>query len=246
MSLLAVTELSKSFGTERVLHHVQLNVEAGASWAILGRSGSGKTTLLKCIAGLEVPDCGRVALNDEDVTALPPQQRGIVYLYQEPLLFPHLNVFENVAFGLRLRKTPEPKLQSAVTELWARLGLTDHATKKPHQLSGGQKQRVSLGRALIIQPRILLLDEPLSSLDPETRTDMQRLFRSLAESYHMTTLWVTHDLKEALLMGNQFALLQSGSFTTFSDRATFMAHPASGVQDEIRFWQSLQSPSSHA
>src|ERR1700704_2850707 len=189
--------ISKAFGAEPVLADVSLAVDHHETVSVLGRSGSGKTTLLKIVAGLETADRGELRLDGRRLDGVPPQARGVVYLYQEPLLFPHLDVWENVAFGLRLRGVGGEELARRVQEMIASLELEDHARKRPHQLSGGQRQRVSFGRALIIQPALLLLDEPFGNLDAETRTGMQALFKRVAAAYRITSLFVTHDLKEA-------------------------------------------------
>ncbi|MEO1451380.1 MAG: ABC transporter ATP-binding protein, partial [Bacteroidota bacterium] len=200
--MLRVSNISKSYKTEKVLAQVDFQLEKGQTLSILGRSGSGKSTLLKLIAGLESPDAGQVEWEGQDLTDVAPQARQMVYLYQSPLLFPHLNVFENLAFGLRIRQKKQPTIRQAVGELLEQIDLQDQAKKFPYQLSGGQQQRVNFGRALIIRPRVLLLDEPFGKLDPETRSQMQILFRNIALETRMTALFVTHDPKEALLMGD--------------------------------------------
>ncbi|HEX4966309.1 MAG TPA: ABC transporter ATP-binding protein [Thermoanaerobaculia bacterium] len=231
--------ISKSFGAEPVLKEVSLAVDRHETVSVLGRSGSGKTTLLKIVAGLETADRGELLLDGRRIDAVPPQARGVVYLYQEPLLFPHLDVWENVAFGLRLRGTGGAELDRRVQEMIDSLELAGHARKRPHQLSGGQRQRVSFGRALIIQPALLLLDEPFGNLDAETRAGMQALFKRVAAAYRITSLFVTHDLKEALLMGDRFAHLKAGRLKVFSSREELTADPEMGVMNEVRFWESL-------
>ena len=231
--------ISKSFGSEPVLADVSFTVDHHETVSVLGRSGSGKTTLLRIVAGLETADRGELRLDGRRIDAVPPQERGVVYLYQEPLLFPHLDVWENVAFGLRLRGVGGGGLARRVEEMIASLELGDHARKRPHQLSGGQRQRVSFGRALIIQPALLLLDEPFGNLDAETRTGMQALFKRVAANYRITSLFVTHDLKEAILMGDRFAHLKAGRLRLFESREELAADPEIGVMDEVRFWESL-------
>lgn len=231
--------LTKSFSGAPVLRGVAFGVSAGQTLAILGRSGSGKTTLLKILAGLMDSDNGEVRLDGAVMDKIPPQARGIVYLYQEPLLFPHLTVFENVAFGLRIRKEPEPDIRQKTNEMLARLDLEQHATKKSDQLSGGQRQRVAFGRALIIHPEVLLLDEPFGNLDTETRAEMQQLFKKIATEAGITTLFVTHDLKEAALMGDRFALMENGQLRMFPDLESFVRDPGTGFRAEIEFWKSL-------
>jgi ABC-type sulfate/molybdate transport systems ATPase subunit len=167
------------------------------------------------------------------------RERDMVYLYQEPLLFPHLDVFENVAFGLRLRRASEEVVRQSVHRMLGSLQLAGQADKMPHQLSGGQKQRVSFGRALIVSPSVLLLDEPFSSLDTETRASMQDLFRRVAGEYALTAVFVTHDLKEALRLGDTLARIDEGRLRAYSSKDEFVADPESGVAGEQAFWRSV-------
>ncbi len=236
---LAVTDLRKSYRSETVLRGVSLDVAEGETLAVLGRSGGGKTTLLKIIAGLESADAGRVVLGGKNLDGVPPQKRGAVYLYQEPLLFPHLDVFENVAFGLRIRKGARADVESRVRKMLDELGIAEHAAKKPEQLSGGQQGRVAFGRAIIVEPSVLLLDEPFGKLDVETRAQMQTLFQRIVHANRITSLFVTHDLKEALVVGDRIGHLKDGVLTTYDSRAAFVADPATGVGDEVAFWQDV-------
>ncbi|MCK5041435.1 MAG: ABC transporter ATP-binding protein [Sphingomonadales bacterium] len=237
--LLEVKNLSKAYGREQVLNGVSLTVAAGKTMAVLGQSGCGKTTLLKILAGLEGLDNGEVILNGQQITAAPPRGRGMVYLYQEALLFPHLNVFDNIAFGLKLKKMPDGEISYKVEEKLVALGLEQHAHKMPDQLSGGQRGRVNFGRALIIKPKMLLLDEPFGALDTSTRARMQNLFTDVAHAEGISTLFVTHDLKEALLMGDTFAHMEGGNLTSYASRDAFINAPETGVMTERDFWQGL-------
>lgn len=236
---LEVKNISKAYRHEQVLRDVSFTMNEGKTTSILGQSGSGKTTLLKILAGLEGSNSGEIILRGQNVTRCSPRERGMVYLYQEALLFPHLNVFDNIAFGLRLKKLPHDEVETRVHDKLKSLGLEDHAHKMPDQLSGGQKGRVNFGRALIIKPQVLLLDEPFGALDSTTRTRMQNLFTSVAHGEGISTLFVTHDLKEALLMGDEFALIENGKLTKYKDRAAFIDAPETGVGGERDFWQSL-------
>jgi ABC-type Fe3+/spermidine/putrescine transport system ATPase subunit len=236
---LEVEDLSKSFGRERVLDRVSFQVPARRTLSVLGRSGCGKTTLLKILAGLVDPDHGVLRRAGVDITRLPVRERDMVYLYQEALLFPHLDVFENVAFGLRLRRAEEPEVRRAVDHMLESLQLADQRDKMPHQLSGGQKQRVSFGRALIVGPSVLLLDEPFGSLDSETRASMQDLFRKVAGEYALTAVFVTHDLKEALRLGDALARIEGGRLRAYHSKDEFVADPESGVAGEQEFWRSV-------
>jgi ABC-type Fe3+/spermidine/putrescine transport system ATPase subunit len=239
---LAVSGLRKSFGSESVLQDVAFTLAEGHTLSVLGPSGCGKTTLLKTLAGLHAPDGGTIHRRGEDITTLPVERRDIVYLYQEPLLFPHLSVFDNLAFGLRLRKVEGNEIRRRVTQLLESLGLQGHRDKAPHLLSGGQRQRVSFGRALIVNPSLLLLDEPFSSLDAESRAQMQALFQRVSTEYAITAIFVTHDLKEALLVGDAFASIRRGRLRTYTSRQEFIDDPESGIRQEAGFWRSLEAP----
>jgi len=237
---LKAQNITKLFKSEQVLHNLNLKLYAGETISILGASGSGKTTLLKILAGLESPDQGTVLINGTDVQTIPAQKRQIVYLHQEALLFPHLDVFENIAFGLRLRKVSEKQIQQYTNQMINRLELTGMDKKMPHQLSGGQKQRVSFGRALITNPKVLLLDEPFGSLDADTRSNMQQFFKDLANEFQITAVFVTHNVKEAILMGDRIATLTNGQLDTFDSTQEFINTGNDLVQEEIKFWQSIR------
>lgn len=238
---LQIHQLHKSYGREAVLRGLELSLDGRETLSVLGRSGCGKTTLLKVIAGLETADAGALRLADRDVTLAEPQTRGAVYLYQEPLLFPHLNVRENIAFGLRLRNEPAGEVRRRVDEMLEDLELTPHARKMPTQLSGGQRQRVAFGRAIIIRPALLLLDEPFASLDVEIRGAMQQVFKRLVKRYEIAAIFVTHDLKEALLMGDRIAFMKEGRLHAYDSREAFIRDPDIGVLEEIAFWKGLIS-----
>jgi len=239
-TLLSLRGLRKAYGDELLFESLDLELAAKHTLVILGRSGCGKSTLLRMLAGLEAVDAGEIRLRDLAINSLPPQQRGIVYLGQEALLFDHLNVFENIAFGLRLRRLTQHEINQRVDAMLSHLGLQTHRHKQVEQLSGGQKQRVAFGRALAVRPEILLLDEPFSSLDADIRADMQQLFRSMAAQFAITALFVTHDAEEALRIGDRFAHLHDGTLTVYADRAEFINDPATGVCRKIDFWQHLQ------
>ena len=237
--ILQARHISKRFGDLQVLSDLRVDVPSGKTLGILGRSGCGKTTLLKILAGLETLDSGQVLLGENDVTNLPPQRRKMVYAYQEALLFPHLNVFENIAFGLRIQKKPQSEISNRVGEMIAELGLKGLDKRKPEQLSGGQAQRVAFARALIIEPKVLLLDEPFGKLDVETRASMQDFFQKITQSRNITTLFVTHDLKEAIRIGDELAYMEGGNLTMYTNREAFLADPRTGAQDEKSFWEGL-------
>ena len=238
--MLAARGLRKSFGRQTVLRGIDLDLARSQTLAVLGRSGCGKTTLLKVLAGLLPADAGTIELDGRDLTRVPAEKRNVLYLYQEALLFPHLSVFDNVAFGLRLRRQPEGPAREAVSRLLSELDLAAAAEKMPHQLSGGQKQRVAFGRALIVDPDLLLLDEPFSNLDGETRTAMQQLWKRVAAAHRTTALFVTHSLKEAILMGDAVARMAGGVLTPYATREELLRDPESGAGEEIRFWRSME------
>ncbi|MEP7251148.1 MAG: ABC transporter ATP-binding protein [Ginsengibacter sp.] len=237
--LLAVENIIKAFKKETVLKNVNFSLQQHHTLSILGKSGCGKTTLLKIIAGLVQQDNGHIYLEEKIIDQQPLNLRKIVYMSQEPLLFPHLNVFENIAFGLRLRKEKKESVEKKVTELIGNLGLQEHRFKMPHQLSGGQKQRVNFGRSLIVNPPLLLLDEPFGNLDTQTRKEMQLLFKQIATEFSISSVFVTHDIKEALLMADAIGYMKDGTLKVYDDKHSFIADDSTGVKEEISFWQSL-------
>ncbi len=235
---LKIQNIDKQFGQEWVLKDLSFELSERQMLSILGKSGSGKTTLLKIIAGLDSPDKGIITLQQNVINNIPPHRRNIVYLYQEPLLFPHWNVFENIAFGLRLRKVKESEIKKRVSEMLEELELSHQSKKMPHQLSGGQRQRVSFGRALIISPKVLLLDEPFGALDTETRQNMQQLLKKMVEIHPITSIFVTHDLKEAIVMGDCMGVMEHGKLDIYSDKRAFIENNEN-VKNEIDFWRGL-------
>jgi ABC-type sugar transport system ATPase subunit len=236
---LEVENIIKKFHNELVIKDLSFALDEHKTLSILGQSGCGKTTMLKIIAGLVKADSGQIILNGKNIDQEIPEQRNIVYIYQEDLLFPHLNVFENIAFGLRIKKVSKGEITDKVDKMIESLELVGQRNKMPHQLSGGQRQRVSFGRAVIINPALLLLDEPFGSLDAGTRQRMQVLFKKLANQFNITSLFVTHDLKEAILMGDEIAYMRSGQFKLYRDKNEFINDIDTGVQSEIKFWKSL-------
>jgi putrescine transport system ATP-binding protein len=231
----------KKFGKDSILTDVNLHLEKNTVLSLLGSSGSGKTTLLKIIAGLETQDKGEILLYGKNINRQKPQQRNIVYLYQEALLFPHLDAFENVAFGLRLKKLKESVIKEKVDLMLKNLGMTNHASKMPSQLSGGQRQRISFGRAMVIEPELLLLDEPFGALDSSTRGKMQELFKSLAHAMQISALFVTHDLKEAIVMGDQIGKIKKGELLQYETKKDFFNDEHSEVHKEIDFWTNIKN-----
>lgn len=237
--MIEVQDIHKGFQGEAVLQGVGFRLAAGQTLSVLGKSGCGKTTLLKVLSGLLPPDRGSFTIDGQDMLALPPERRGVVYLSQEPLLFGHLDVFENIAFGLRIRKVAPTEIKVRVEEMLARTGLEAHARKRSEQLSGGQRQRVAFGRAIVIQPRVLLLDEPFGSLDAHTRADMQALFADLRTAYESTCLFVTHDLREALALADQIGRMVAGRLEQFADIPAFLHTQDTGIEQELAFWKRI-------
>jgi sulfate transport system ATP-binding protein len=208
--MIAVHSLVKHFGDFAALDDVSLDIAPGSLTALLGPSGSGKSTLLRIIAGLEQPDTGRVEIDGRDVTAVPPQRRGIGFVFQHYAAFKHMSVRDNVAFGLKIRREPRPAIKERVDELLEIVGLTGWADRYPGQLSGGQRQRMALARALAVQPRVLLLDEPFGALDANVRTELREWLRRLHDEVHVTTVLVTHDQEEAMSVADRLAVLDHG------------------------------------
>jgi spermidine/putrescine transport system ATP-binding protein len=206
-----IKEISKSFGDFKVLNAVNLEIQKGEFFSLLGPSGCGKTTLLRIIAGFETPDVGVVTFDGADVLPLPPNRRQANTVFQNYALFPHLTVFENVAFSLRLKKLQKNEVNSRVTEYLKLVQLEGHAHKKPNQLSGGQKQRVAIARALINEPRVLLLDEPLSALDAKLRQHMLIELDQIHDKIGITFIYVTHDQQEALSVSDRIAVMNQGN-----------------------------------
>jgi iron(III) transport system ATP-binding protein len=210
MIAIRIENLTKRFGSAVALHGLDLKVEAGELFFLLGPSGCGKTTLLRSIAGFYIPDEGRIFFGDEEVTKLPPHKRNTGMMFQSYALWPHLTVAANVAFGLEERKVPTAEIRRRVGEALESVRMAAYAERKPNQLSGGQQQRVALARALVVRPRCLLLDEPLSNLDAKLRLEMRSEIRRVCKEFKLTTVYVTHDQKEALSISDRMAILESG------------------------------------
>jgi spermidine/putrescine transport system ATP-binding protein len=202
--------ISKHFGPVKAVDGVSLEINKGEFFSLLGPSGCGKTTLLRMVAGLENPDRGRVLLDGVDITELPPNQRRVNTIFQSYALFPHLDVWENIAFGLRVAKRPKREIESEVERMLRLIQMEDHARKRPHQISGGQKQRVAVARALVNKPQVLLLDEPLAALDLKLRQRMLLELDLIHDEVGITFLYVTHDQGEAMSLSDRIAVMQDG------------------------------------
>jgi iron(III) transport system ATP-binding protein len=210
MISIRIQHLTKRFGATTALHQLDLEIAPGELFFLLGPSGCGKTTLLRCLAGFYIPDEGRVFFGDEDVTKLAPHKRNTGMMFQSYALWPHLTVAKNVAFGLEERRVPKAEIQRRVGEALESVHMGAYAERRPNQLSGGQQQRVALARALVIRPRCLLLDEPLSNLDARLRLEMRAEIRRVCKEFQLTTVYVTHDQKEALSVSDRMAVLDGG------------------------------------
>ncbi len=224
---LRLRDVSADFGDEAGLRDVSFDVANAERFVIVGPSGAGKTTLLRAIAGLIPVTRGTVEIAGHDRTHLVPERRDAVYLHQTPLLFPHLDVFENVAFPLRVRGIAAAEIRSRVASVLDSVQLRAFGTRRPHALSGGQRHRVALARAIVGRPAVLLLDEPLSSLDPSLRMDVREVILGVAREYRLALVIVTHDLDDAALMGNRIGVLLDGHIAQVATPATLFAHPAS-------------------
>jgi sulfate transport system ATP-binding protein len=205
-----INDVSKRFGEFEALRDITLEVPKGSLTALLGPSGSGKSTLLRIIAGLEAADRGSVSIDGGDVTAARPQDRCIGFVFQHYAPFQHMSVRENVAFGLRIRKRPRAEIKQRVDELLDLVGLTKWSEQRPHQLSGGQRQRMALARALAVEPRVLLLDEPFGALDATVRAELRQWLRRLHDEHGVTTVLVTHDQEEAMEVADRIAVMNAG------------------------------------
>ncbi|MEI8387970.1 MAG: ABC transporter ATP-binding protein, partial [Verrucomicrobiota bacterium] len=210
MISITLENLVKKFGAAVALDDVCLRIQPGELFFLLGPSGCGKTTLLRCVAGFYAPESGRILFDQEDVTKLPPHKRNTGMMFQSYALWPHLTVARNVAFGLEERKIPAAETKRRVAEALESVQMSPYADRRIAQLSGGQQQRVALARALVIRPRCLLLDEPLSNLDAKLRLEMRAEIRRVCKEFGLTAIYVTHDQKEALSISDRMAILDGG------------------------------------
>jgi spermidine/putrescine ABC transporter ATP-binding subunit len=224
--LLEVRAIAKRFGLRDVLKNISLNIASGEFLTLLGESGSGKTTLLRLIAGFEQPTAGEIWMSGERLDTLPPYKRRVNTVFQNYALFPHLNVRDNVAYGLRVQGAPKNEIPGRVAEALNMVKMAEFASARPSRLSGGQQQRVALARALVNRPRLLLLDEPLSALDANLRKQMQSELKALQREIGITFLFVTHDQEEAMALSDRIALLRDGALEQVASPREIYAHPA--------------------
>jgi ABC-type Fe3+/spermidine/putrescine transport system ATPase subunit len=224
--LLEVRAVAKRFGAHEVLKTISLNVAAGEFITLLGESGSGKTTMLRLIAGFDQPSSGEIWMNGSRLDTLPPYKRRVNTVFQQYALFPHLNVRDNVAYGLRVTNAPSNEINSRVADALRMVKMDSFAGARPATLSGGQQQRVALARALVNRPLLLLLDEPLSALDANLRKQMQSELKSLQREVGITFLFVTHDQDEAMALSDRIALLRNGALEQIASPREIYSHPA--------------------
>ncbi len=226
MAMLEIRGVSKAYGKTPVLRGIDLSVEPGELMFLLGPSGCGKSTLLRIVAGLIRQDAGSVVLGGRDVSALPPESRNTPMVFQNYALWPHLNVAENIEFGLKIKKLPREEIRKTVGEMLEVVGMSEFAKRKVNELSGGQQQRVALARALALKGDILLLDEPLSNLDARLRDLMRTEIRRICKERRLTALYVTHDRREALSVGDRIAVMKDGVILQLDAPRTLYTRPA--------------------
>jgi sulfate/thiosulfate transport system ATP-binding protein len=223
---IVVSNVSKQFGEFVALDDVSVEVHGGALTALLGPSGSGKSTLLRIIAGLERPDAGSISISGLDVTGRAPQDRGVGFVFQHYAAFKHMTVWDNIAFGLSIRKRPKPEIQARVTQLLELVQLEGLAKRYPSQLSGGQRQRIGLARALAVDPEVLLLDEPFGALDARVRTELRVWLRRLHDETQTTTVIVTHDQEEAMEVADEVVVMNRGRIEQIAGPRELYERPA--------------------
>ena len=232
-ALLSIRRVLKRFGPRPVLRGITLDVASGEFLTILGESGSGKTTLLRLIAGFERLDGGEILMDGARLDPIPAHQRQVNTVFQSYAIFPHLSVFENVAYGLRAKNAPKSEIPDRVTQALAMVKMSDFAQSAPSRLSGGQQQRVALARALVNRPRVLLLDEPLSALDANLRRQMQTELKSLQREVGITFIFVTHDQEEAMALSDRVALLRAGHLEQIAGPREIYGEPATAYAAEF-------------
>ena len=230
---IALNQITKSFGQTRVLNGITLSIEEGEFFFLLGPSGCGKSTLLRLIAGFLTPDSGSIALHGKEISGTPPEERGISMVFQNYALWPHMTVAQNVAFGLEMRQVPKTETADRVRQALELVRISALAGRYPQELSGGQQQRVALARAIVVEPSILLLDEPLSNLDAKLRVEMRQELRSLHQRLGKTMIYVTHDQGEALSLGTRVALLNASSIVQVATPRELLTNPSDPFVSEF-------------
>jgi putative spermidine/putrescine transport system ATP-binding protein len=225
MSSLSIQNVTKYFGQDKVLDQLNLEVEKGEMVTLLGPSGCGKSTLLRCISGLTVMEEGAIILEGQDISAVPPKSRNVGMVFQSYELFPNMTVYDNIAFGLKMHKMPSQQIRKRVDEMIQVIDLPNKMNAYPHELSGGQQQRVALARSLAIQPKVMLMDEPLSALDAKIRRNLRVELRSIQKKLGMTTVFVTHDQEEALTISDRVCVMNKGKIVQMGSPEEIYTHP---------------------
>ena len=226
MAYIEMRNIVKNYGSSSVLKKIDLEIEKGQLVTLLGPSGCGKSTLLRCLAGLEEVTSGQILLDGQDITGLEPRKREIGMVFQQYSLFPNMTVTQNVAFGLKLKKQPEAEVKEKVKTILEIVGLSEQADRYPSQLSGGQQQRAALARAIVTEPKVLLLDEPLSAIDALLRRSLQTEIRRIQKELDITAVFVTHDQSEAMVMSDTIHLLYQGQIEQSASPTEMYLHPA--------------------
>ena len=225
MAILKVNNLSKSFGKVKAVREVTFEATEGKVLSLLGPSGCGKTTTLRCIAGFENPDRGEIYLDNRKITSIPPEKRGIGMVFQNYALWPHMTVYGNLAFGLQIRKVPKPEIDKIIKKVLSMVQLEGYENRYPRQMSGGQQQRIAMARALVFEPEIMLLDEPLSNLDAQLREEMRFEFTELQKKLGITAVYVTHDQAEALVISDKIVILNQGEIVQSGSPKEIYSNP---------------------
>lgn len=226
MSYIEMKHIVKNYGTTSVLKGIDLEIEKGELVTLLGPSGCGKSTLLRCLSGLEDVTDGQIFLDGQEITTLEPRKREIGMVFQQYSLFPNMTVTQNIAFGMKLKKKPEAEIREKVKNILEIVGLSEQANRYPSQLSGGQQQRAALARAIVTEPKVLLLDEPLSAIDALLRRSLQTEIRRIQQELNITAVFVTHDQNEAMVMSDQIHLLYQGQIEQSASPSEMYLHPA--------------------
>lgn len=225
MAILKVNNLSKSFGNVKAVQGVNFEAAEGEVLSLLGPSGCGKTTTLRCIAGFENPDRGEIYLDNRKITSIPPEKRGIGMVFQNYALWPHMTVYGNLAFGLQIRKVSKPEIDKRIKKVLSMVQLEGYENRYPRQMSGGQQQRIAMARALVFEPEIMLLDEPLSNLDAQLREEMRFEFTELQKKLGITAVYVTHDQAEALVISDKIVILNQGKIVQSGSPKEIYSNP---------------------
>ncbi len=225
MAILKVKNLSKNFGKIKAVQEVSFEATEGEVLSLLGPSGCGKTTMLRCIAGFENPDQGEIYLDNRKITPFPPEKRGIGMVFQNYALWPHMTVYGNLAFGLQIKKVPKDEITKKIKKVLDMVQLEGYENRYPRQMSGGQQQRIAMARALVFEPEIMLLDEPLSNLDAQLREEMRFEFTELQRKLGITAIYVTHDQAEALVISDKILILDQGKMIQFGTPKEIYSNP---------------------